>query len=281
MDESTNPGRARSNAASDRPARGLALVTGASAGIGHELARVFASHGFDLAVVARRAQALEELASEIRREHGRTVHVLPCDLLDPGAPQFLFDTLQERSLSVDVLVNDAGSVEIGAFADIAPELLERLVELNTRVLAAITRLFLPPMRARGSGRILNVASVAAFQPVPAMAAYGATKAFVLSLSEALSEELADTGVSVTALCPGPTATDMADKVRGSSQRAAAIPNFLLASAHDVARAGYAACMAGRVIEVPGLGNRVLTDWSRFQPRWLVRGVGGLVGRRFL
>lgn len=279
MDQSTKADRAggRSAAGSDR----LALITGASSGIGHELARVFASHGFDLVVVARRADALEELAAEIRREHGRTVHVLPCDLLGPGAPQWVFDTLRERNLAVEVLVNDAGAVEIGAFSDIAPEVLERLVELNTRVLAAMTRLFLPPMRERGRGRILNVASVAAFQPVPAMAAYAATKAFVLSLSEALSEELADTGVSVTALCPGLTATDMADKVRGSNERAAAIPDFLMASAHDVARAGYVACMAGRVIEVPGLGNRILTDWSRFQPRWLVRGVGGLVGRRFL
>lgn len=283
MSQPDDPDRARggSPASPQRPARGLALVTGASAGIGRELAREFATHGFDLAVVARRTEALTELASEVRNGNGRSVHVLPCDLLEPGAPQRLFADCEQRRLAVDVLVNDAGAIEFGSFAESEPEVLERLVDLNTRVLTAMTRLFLRPMCARGRGRILNVASVAAFQPVPAMAAYGATKAFVLSLSEALSEELAGTGVTVTALCPGLTATSMADKVRRGSRRAAAIPDFLLASARDVAHAGYAACMAGRVIEVPGLGNRVLTDWSRFQPRWLVRGVGGLVGRRFL
>jgi hypothetical protein len=283
MGESRKPGRARkkSRAAAEPGARGLALVTGASAGIGRELAREFASHGFDLAVVARRAEALEELAADLRAEHGRAVHVLPCDLLEADAPQRLFDRVEQCGLAVDVLVNNAGVVEFGSFADTPPDALERVVELNTRVLVALTRRFLPPMRARGSGRILNVASVAAFLTMPSMAVYAATKVFVLSFSEALSEELAGTGVSVTVLCPGLTATELAEKVRSSSERAALIPDFLMSSAHDVARAGYDACMAGRVVEVPGLGNRILTDWSHFQPRWLLRTFGGLVGRRFL
>ena len=261
--------------------QGTALVTGASAGIGRELARVFASHGWDLVVVARRTDALEELAEELRKEHRAEVYVRARDLLAPGAPQDLYSDLAADGIEVDVLVNDAGAIEVGAFVDTELAALERVVELNTRVLTAMTRSFLPAMRTRGNGRILNLASVAAFQPVPALAAYGATKAFVLSLSEALSEELAGTGITVTALCPGLTVTNMVDKVRATSERANLIPEFLMSDAADVARAGYAACMAGRSIEVPGLGNAVLTNWSRFQPRWLVRSIGGLVGRRFL
>ena len=281
MSESTNPGPSSARRSSARPSRGLALVTGASAGIGRELAWEFASHGFDLAVVARSADALEELADEILREHRRAVHVLPRDLLAPGVPLELFDALEKEGLAVDVLVNNAGVMELGSFTDTPIEVLERLVELNTRALTSMTRAFLPPMRQRGRGRILNVASVAGFQPVPAMAAYGATKAFVLSLSEALSEELSGTGVTVTALCPGVTDTDMMEKARAASERVAWVPEFMTSNAREVARAGYEACMAGRVIEVPGLGNRVLTDWSRFQPRWIVRSIGGLIGRRFL
>lgn len=260
---------------------GLALVTGASSGIGRELAREFASHGFDLALVARSEGALEQLAAEIRREHRRDVHVLPRDLLAPGAAQELREALERQGLDVEVLVNNAGVTQLGAFADMPTDALERLVDLNTRSLMTMTRTFLPSMRARGRGRILNVASITAFQPVPALAAYAASKAFVLSLSEALSEELAGTGVSVTALCPGLTETHMLDEARTRNERVGSVPGFLISNAADVARAGYEACMAGRVIEVPGLSNRVLTDWSRFQPRWIVRAVGGVLGRRFL
>ena len=261
--------------------KGLALVTGASTGIGRELAKVFAAEGFDLVVVARRADALEALAEDLRRAEGCSVHVLPQDLLAPGAAQSVHDALAARGLRVDVLVNNAGVMEMGAFADTPAEVLDRLVELNTRVLVAMTRLFLAPMRERGSGRILNVASTAAFQPVPSMAAYAATKAFVLSLTEALSEELSGTGVTVTALCPGLTVTDMVEKARATNENASAIPEFLMSDPRDVARAGFDACMAGRVIEVPGLANRALAEWTRFPPRWVVRSIGGLVGRRFL
>lgn len=282
MSERRRPSSAdRDRSPGEREGRGTVLVTGASAGIGRELARVFAGHGWDLVLVARRAGALEALAEELRRAHGRWVRVLARDLLAPGAPRELFDRLEEERVPVDVLVNDAGTLEMGGFVDTELDALERMVDLNVRVLTAMTRLFLAPMRRRGHGRILNVASTASFQPLPALAAYAASKAFVLSLSEALSEELSGTGVTVTALCPGLTSTNMVDKVRATSERAGMIPDFLLSDAGAVARAGYAACMAGRVIEVPGLGNAVLTNWSRFQPRWLVRSIGGLVGRRFL
>lgn len=260
---------------------GTALVTGASAGIGRELARVFAGHGHDLVLVARSEDRLESLAAELRREHARDVRVLARDLLEPRAPETIFETLSGAGVDVDVLVNDAGVLELGGFDTTPLAALERMIELNTRVLTSLTRLFLPAMRARARGRILNVASAAAFQPLPALAVYAATKAFVLSLSEALSEELAGTGITVTAVCPGLTTTDMTDKAKAANPNASVFPDFLMADARDVARAAYRACEAGRVIEVPGLTNRVLTDWSRLQPRWVTRMVGGLVGRRFL
>ena len=261
--------------------RGTVLVTGASAGIGSELARVFAEQGHDLVLVARSEDRLEALAAELRREHGRHVRVLPRDLLEPGAPEAIYAALSAAGVDVDVLVNNAGVLELGAFDAMPLAALERMIELNTRVLTSLTRLFLPPMRERGRGRILNVASAAAFQPIPALAVYAATKAFVLSLSEALSEELAGTGVTVTAVCPGLTTTAMTDKAKASNPNAGYFPDFLMADAGDVARAAYRACEAGRVIEVPGLTNRVLTDWSRLQPRWVTRMLGGVVGRRLL
>ena len=261
--------------------RGTALVTGASAGIGRELARIFAEHDHDLVLVARSAERLESLADELRREHARDVRVLARDLLEPRAPEAIFETLSAAGVEVDVLVNNAGVLELGGFDATPLAALERMIELNTRVLTGLTRLFLPPMRERGRGRILNLASAAAFQPIPALAVYAATKAFVLSLSEALSEELAGTGVTVTAVCPGLTTTAMTDKAKAANANAAVFPDFLMADARDVARAAYRACEAGRVIEVPGLTNRVLTDWSRLQPRWVTRMVGGVVGRRFL
>lgn len=261
--------------------RSTALITGASSGIGRELALVFAEHGHDLVVVARRQALLDALAERVRREHGRAVRVLARDLLDRAAPAEILSGLEREGVEVDVLVNDAGVLELGRFDSLEASAVDRMVELNVRALTAMTRAFLPPMRARGRGRLLNVASAAAFQPIPSLAVYAATKAFVLSLTEALSEELAGSGVTATAVCPGLTTTDMTDKAKSANEIASMFPDALMADAHRVARDAHAACMAGRVIEVPGLANRVLTDWSRLQPRWVVRALGGLVGRRFL
>lgn len=259
----------------------MALVTGASAGIGRELARVFAAHGHDLVLVARSEDRLEALAGELRSRHGRHVQVMPRDLLEPDAPAAIFAALDASGIEVDVLVNDAGVMELGAFGDMELAAIERMIELNARVLTSLTRLFLTPMRERGRGHILNLASTASFQPVPSLAVYAATKAFVLSFTEALSEELRGTGVTITAVCPGLTTTDMTDRAKAGSEAAGWYPDFLMADADDVARDAYAACMAGRVIEVPGLTNRVLTDWSRLQPRWVSRLIGGFMGRRLL
>jgi hypothetical protein len=259
--------------------RESALITGASGGIGLELAHVFAEHGFDLIVVARREAQLQGLAERCRKEHGVTVHVLPTDLLAPGASAQLVEQLEDARLTVDVLVNNAGLMEQGAFAEIGIEAQERLMQLNVVVLTTLTRRLLPGMLERGRGRILNVASTSSFQPVPSMALYAASKAFVLSLSESLSEELKDSGVTVTALCPGITKTDMYDRSMSEHEMTRNVPGFLLSEVDDVAREGYAACMEGRAVVVPGVPNQLLASAVQLYPRWLVRSVGGFIGRR--
>jgi short-subunit dehydrogenase len=178
-------------------------------------------------------------------------------------------------------VNNVGVIEAGAFRDIGLERHLRLIQLNVAVLTELSYRFLTPMLARGHGRILNVASLAAFQPVPTLALYAATKSFVLSLTESLSEELKGTGVSVTALCPGLTRTDMVEHAKQASLLARQTPGFLISDPRAVAREGVDACLSGRVIAVPGHLNWVTANLVRLYPRWLVRGVSGLVGRRGL
>jgi short-subunit dehydrogenase len=256
-----------------------ALITGASGGIGLELARLFAERGFDLVLVARRATELEALAERCRQEHGVRVHVRPTDLLTPGAASKLVQQLYDEGLDVDVLVNNAGLMDMGAFAAIDVVRHERLLQLNVVVLTSLARRILPAMIERGHGRILNVASTSAFQPVPSMALYAASKAFVLSLSESLSEELKGTGVTVTALCPGVTKTEMLDRAREEHSSARNVPGLFLSDVQDVARQGLEACLAGKPVVVPGLPNQILASAVGLYPRWLVRGVGGLIGRR--
>jgi short-subunit dehydrogenase len=255
------------------------LVTGASAGIGRELARVFASHAFDLVLVARTASKLEELASELRERCGVQVTPLPTDLLEPGAPQALFEELRKRGIAIEVLVNDAGTLESGSMMEMPPERLLDMVNLNVAALTLMTRLFVEPMIEGGGGRVLNVGSIVGFQPAPSMAVYGATKAYILSLSEALSEELRDTGVSVTALCPGFTTTQMADKIKGVEALKERAPAAMMMAPADVAREGYEACMAGEAIRVPGLPNQIALRILGIQPRWLLRTLGGFIARR--
>jgi short-subunit dehydrogenase len=260
-------------------ARETVLITGASGGIGLELAKVFSKEGFDLIVVARRAEELERLATTCHRDHGTRVDVRPMDLLAPGAVGDLARELRAEGATIDVLVNNAGLMEMGGFAKIEPAKHDRLLQLNVVVLTMLTRALLPSMIERGRGRILNVASVSAFQPIPALALYAASKAFVLSLSESLSEELKGTGVTVTALCPGFTKTDMLDRAQETDTNAQSIPDVFISDVRDVAREGYEACMAGKVVDVPGLPNQLMASAVGFYPRWLVRTVGGLIGRR--
>jgi short-subunit dehydrogenase len=259
--------------------RQTTLITGASSGIGLELASIFAEKGFDLVLVARREDRLRALAERLESAHRVRVTVLPMDLLTDGAPTHLFEAVGRQGIEIDVLVNNAGVLEVGAFREIGLEDQLRLIDLNVRALVALTHLWLAPMLARGGGRILNVASLAAFQPVPSMTVYAAAKAFVLSLTESLSEELRGTGVTLTALCPGLTRTEMADRAKESSEAVRWLPDVLIADVEGVAREGYEACMEGRVVAVPGVPNRLVSTLVGTYPRWLVRRVGGWFGRR--
>jgi short-subunit dehydrogenase len=246
------------------PTRPLALVTGASAGIGKELARVLAPD-HDLILTARRVEELSALAAELRAAHGATCHVFPADLADPRGPRQLFDAVAAAGLAVDVLVNNAGFGDHGPFADADLGKLLRMIQVNVTAVTELTGLFLPGMRARGRGKILNVGSVAGFQPGPLMAVYYATKAFVNSLSEALDDELSGTGITVTCLCPGPTQSEFR-AVAGIRQ------GFSVARQMDtraVAEAGVRGMRRGKRLVIPGFRNRLLIFVERFLPRRVV------------
>ena len=245
--------------------RKVALVTGASSGIGAQLARIHAERGGDLIVVARRRERLEALKTELEATHGVTVHVLPKDLAQAGAPQEIQDEVRALGVPVDYLVNNAGFGLRGFFHKQDWAINEAMIKVNILSLAALTRLFLPEMVARGSGRVLNVASMAGFLPGPLNAVYYASKAFVLSFSEALANELAGTGVTVTALCPGPTETEFNQTAQMRNVRLAQ----LMASAHEIAEVGYQAMLEGKTVVVPGLINKItIHGLLRFSPRRL-------------
>ncbi len=259
---------------------GRALITGASTGIGFELAHEFAAHGHPVILVARNEARLNEVAAELTRKHAVDAAVIPADLGQREGPQALFDEVTRRNLDVDILVNNAGVMETGAFKDAPTEALLGIVRLNIEALTALTSLFIKPMAARGSGRILNVASLAGFQPLPSMAVYAASKAYVLSLTEALSEELRGKGITVTALCPGFTETNMVEAAKRENPAFQALPSALIADAKSVAQDGYRACMSGDVIRVPGLALQMATGLIQAQ-RSITRTLTGLLGRRAL
>ena len=246
--------------------RQTALITGASGGIGLELARLFAAGGYDLVLVARSADKLEELAGELRK-HGGAVRVLAKDLARPESPEEVFRALEAAGVAVDVLVHTAGFATYGPFVeiDLGRELEE--LQLNVVTLTHLTKKLLPGMLARRRGGVLNVASTAGFQPGPLMAVYYATKAYVISFSEALAEELSGTGVTVSVLCPGPTATGFQ---RRAGMEASKLFSGMLqvADAAAVARAGYEGFRAGKRIVIPGLLNKVGVQSIRVSPRAL-------------
>lgn len=244
-----------------------ALVTGASSGIGLELARLFAADKCNLVLVARRRERLESLADQLRQQHGIKVTVAAQDLTQPAAPETLAQHLRDEGVTIDVLVNNAGFGAVGAFAQLPLDRQLEMVQLNVVTLTALTWRFLPEMVERGRGAILNVASTAAFQPSGNMSVYFATKAYVLSLSEGLSEELRGTGVTVTCLCPGPTATEFG--VRSGVDQTLLF-RLGTVSARYVALRGYRAFRRGEVVTIPGLISWFVTFSLRFTPRWLVR-----------
>lgn len=243
--------------------RKAALVTGASSGIGMDFSRLLAADGYDVALVARSESKLRDLAREVESKAGIKATVILADLVKPNAAQEIFDAAGP----VDVLINNAGFGLSGAFgeADLRTEL--EMIQVNVVALTHLTKLFLRPMVTRGSGRILNVASTAAFQPGPFMAVYYATKAYVLSFSEAIADELGRSGVTVTTLCPGPTDTGFASLAGMESSRLFKITSPM--SSAEVARYGYEAMKKGRRVVIPGLRNKLLTQSIRVTPRRIV------------
>ena len=260
------------------PNRPTALVTGASSGIGEALAGCFATAGHDLVLVARSADKLLTLADTLQARHGVKVRVEPADLSEPQAVTALASRLGRARMPIDVLVNNAGVLAQGSFVRQGAEVHQQMIDLNIAGLTALLAAFVPAMVKRGAGRVLNVASIASFQPVPSLATYAATKAYVLSLTESLSEELRGSGVSVTALCPGITATRMLEDAIKANEQVSRIPGLLIGDVDDVARQGFEACMAGEVICVPGAVNQAAVLASRGTPKWLLRRVTGLFGR---
>ena len=248
-------------------ARGVAVVTGASGGIGLEIARVLAREGYDLALVARSAGLLETQARDFEREHGIRALPVALDLAAPGAPERVMAVLGEHNLQPDVLVNNAGFATFGRFAEIPLEEERGEIELNVAALTALCKLALPGMLARGTGNILNVASTAAFVPGPYMAVYYATKAYVLSFSEALAEELRGTGVRVTALCPGATASGF--QARAGITEVPFYGSRKLPDAASVAAYGVRAMHKGVAVAIPGVDNRALPALLRVVPRRIV------------
>lgn len=249
--------------------RPLALVTGASSGIGKAFASDLAQRGHDVVLVARRAAEMQALAADIEKAHGVTCHVIAQDLTATGGIDALMAALAAKQLQTDVLVNNAGLGTSGPHHKSPWPDEQRMLDLNITALTALTHAIVPGMVQRKQGKILNVASTAAFQAGPGMAVYFASKAYVLSYSEALHEELKRHGISVTALCPGPTQSEFFD-VAFKAKKPVALSAVGLASADDVARYGLDALMRGQAVAVHGWLNR-LGVWSvRFTPRSVVR-----------
>lgn len=244
------------------------VVTGASAGIGTELARQLAHRAYNVVLVARRADRLAALAEELRLTHAIHADVETCDLTDAGARRALVARLDAGERAIAGICNNAGFGTVGTLLESDLEREQQVVRLNAEAVHHLTGAFLPGMVARGAGAVLNVASIAAFQPLPGFATYAATKAFVQSFSEAVHAELGGTGVSVTCLCPGFTHTEFA-AVAGAHEEARAIPDFLFGDAEDVAREGVEAMAAGRRTVIPGLLNRASMIGGRVTPRSLL------------
>lgn len=266
--------RSCSSEASEGTISGMAtdwvLITGASAGIGRALASVFAAHGFRLVLMARDQERLTALAEELTRRHGIQTKVLPKDLAAPKAAAETFAELDRENIPISILVNNAGFGLKGPFATGPLPAYSEMVHVNVTALVELTHLFLQPMLARGRGRILQVASTAAFEPGPLMAIYYASKAFVFSFSYALSDELAGTGVTVTALCPGPTRTEF--QARAGTRRSGRLADKWMMGADEVAQIGFQGLMAGKRVVIPGFLNKLGFVLAKLAPTRLAAGV---------
>ena len=254
-----------------------AVVTGASSGIGAEIARGLAGRGHAVTLVARREQRLLELAAEFHEQHGVRAGAIACDLGGRDGRDRLAAQLERLELDVDVLVNNAGFGQSGDFAATHRERLVAMVALNCEAVVDLTGRFLPGMVERGAGAVINVASTAAFQPLPGTATYAASKSFVLSFSEAVHSELGGTGVTMTAVCPGPVRTEfaVAAGLAGAEERT---PGLVWMSADDVARAALEAAESGKRAIVPGFLNQAGSLLGRHSPRTLALPLTRLLGR---
>ena len=249
-----------------------ALITGASSGIGYELAKCFAAGGANLVLVARDQARLNQVAGELESASSVSVKVIAADLSRAVAPAEIYRETERASVTIDYLVNNAGFGTLGAFleTDLQTEL--DLMQVNMVSLVHLCKLYLRGMHSRGSGGILNVASTAAFQPGPLMSMYYASKAFVLSFTEAIADELRGTGITATALCPGPTATDFQRRAHMEKIRLTKSSPMGMMTAGEVARIGYHGFLKGKVTVIPGLMNKVGVQALRISPRAAVRRV---------
>ena len=257
--------------------RPTALITGASSGFGVEFTRLFAADGYDVVMAARSDDAMQTVASEVRERHGVDIDVIAIDLAKRGASADIASQLLERNVIVDALVNNAGFSTYGEFWRDDPATQSDLLAVNVVALTELSRLILPGMVERGRGRILNLGSVGSFSAAPMTAAYAATKAYVLSLSLAMADELRDSAVTVTCLCPGPTATGFQE--RAAMHDSALISGRKLPGAREVAEAGFAAMKAGKPYVVTGATSKLFAFGSRFLPRTLTAQIAGRSQRR--
>lgn len=243
--------------------KGTCLVTGASAGIGTEFARQLAERGYNVTLVARRIDRLTELAAEIEEEHKVRAIAVACDVADAAQRSEMLESIAARDEEIQILVNNAGIGTEGLFADPPRDAELNQVEINVVALTALTQAVLPAMRERGSGAILNVASTAAFQPMPRQAVYAATKAYVLSLSQGLNKELAGTGVQVTVLCPGPTRTEFFGEKQAEIEKSS--PGAAWQNADDCARAGLDGLFKGQRVVIPKVINKAGAYSAKLAP----------------
>jgi len=255
-----------------------ALVTGASSGIGEEIARVYSEEGYNVVLVARREEKLASLAEELQ-VNGSEVRVIAMDLSSKNSAQELFDAVQKLDIQIEALVNNAGFTYLGAFLDMELDNAHDMMQLNLDTLVSLTYLFANAMVDAGEGHVLNLSSTTGFQPTAGYTLYCAGKAFVRTFSEALTEELKGTGVSVTVLCPGPTESEMIDDVMTKSN--VGPPAFMIADARSVAKAGFDAATSGEAVCVPGFINKVSTVMARKLPRSMVRSAFGAMGRKMI
>lgn len=254
--------------------KGNVLITGASSGIGLELAKIFARNFFNFCLVARNQNKLIEIKNELENNFNIKVKILIYDLAIPSAPFDIFNEIKNENIEIDILVNNAGFGTYGNFyeTDLQTELNE--IQVNITALTHLTKLFLKEMIKRNEGKILNVASTAAFQPGPLMAVYYATKAYVVSFSEAIANELRNTNIKITTLCPGPTKTNFQKTASLDNSRQAMFANYV--EPHKVAEYGYKALMNNKTLAIYGLTNRIVANAVRFIPRKIVTNIARLI-----